>query len=243
MNGFSSVFKRELKGYFATPLAYVFLVLFLFAAGIWPFWQKFFEMRQADMRLFFSNLPWLFIFMVPCVAMRLWAEERKTGSIELLFTLPITVTQAVLGKFMAAWLFLLIALLLTVTMPITVMYLGSPDVGTIIIGYLAAFLMAGAFLAIGCFFSALTKNQVISFILSAATLAVLVVVSLPTTMSYLADILPASLIPVVEGMSILEHFESMQRGLVRLSDILYFVFLIISSLIGSAFVLEERRAA
>jgi len=181
--------------------------------------------------------------MVPCVAMRLWAEERKTGSIELLFTLPITVTQAVLGKFMAAWRFLLIAVLLTVTMPITVMYLGSPDVGTIIIGYLAAFLMAGAFLAIGCFFSALTKNQVISFILSAATLAVLVVVSLPTTMSYLADILPASLIPVVEGMSILEHFESMQRGLVRLSDILYFVFLIISSLIGSAFVLEERRAA
>ena len=125
MKVFLAVFKRELKSYFATPVAYVFLVIFLFFAGYLPFRQGFFEFRQADLQLFFKNLPLLFVFMVPCVAMRLWAEERKSGSIELLFTLPITATQAVLGKFFAAWVFLLIALLLTITMPLTVIFLGS----------------------------------------------------------------------------------------------------------------------
>src|SRR5512137_2837231 len=132
MDGFAAVFKRELKSYFATPVAYVFLVIFLFFAGYLPFRDGFFEMRQADLRLFFSNLPLLFVFMVPCTAMRLWSEERKNGSIELLFTLPITVTQAVLGKFVAAWIFLGMALVLTFPMPLTVMYLGEPDVGLII---------------------------------------------------------------------------------------------------------------
>ena len=143
MNSFWAVFKRELKGYFATPVAYVFLVIFLFFAGYLPFRDGFFEIRQADLRLFFNNLPLLFVFMVPSAAMRLWAEERKSGSIELLLTLPVTVPQAVLGKFFAAWFFLAIALLLTLPLPYAVNYLGSPDNGQIIIGYIGAFLMAG----------------------------------------------------------------------------------------------------
>ncbi len=151
MNSFLAVFKRELKGYFTTPLAYVFLVIFLFFSGYLTFKQGFYEVRQADMSAFFTNLPLLFVFMVPSTAMRLWAEERKGGSIELLFTLPITITQAVLGKFFAAWLFLTIALALTFPMVITISYLGDPDVGLIITGYLGSVLMAGGFLAIGCF--------------------------------------------------------------------------------------------
>ena len=152
MSGFLAVLKRELKGYFATPVAYVFLVIFLFFAGYLPFRDGFFEIRQADLRLFFTGLPLLFVFMVPSAAMRLWAEERKGGSIELLLTLPITVSQAVLGKFFAAWAFLGIALLLTFPLPAVVVYLGDPDMGQIITGYIGAFLMAGSFLAIGMFF-------------------------------------------------------------------------------------------
>jgi ABC-2 type transport system permease protein len=143
MNGFSAVFKRELKSYFTTPLAYVFLVIFLFFSGYLTFKEGFYETEQADMHTFFTNLPLLFIFMVPSAAMRLWAEERKVGTIELLFTLPITVPQAVLGKFFAAWVFLTIALALTFPMVITVFYLGNPDIGLILTGYLGSFLMAG----------------------------------------------------------------------------------------------------
>ena len=154
MKGFSAVFKRELRGYFATPVAYVFLVIFLFFSGYLTFKNGFYELRQADMRAFFVNLPLLFIFMVPSTAMRLWSEERKTGSIELLLTLPITVTQAVLGKFFAAWCFLAIALLLTFPVPVTVCYLGDPDIGLIIAGYIGILLLAGGYFAIGSFFSA-----------------------------------------------------------------------------------------
>ncbi|MHC4148103.1 MAG: ABC transporter permease, partial [Planctomycetota bacterium] len=183
MNSFRAVFKREFKSYFTTPLAYVFLVVFLFFAGYLTFKQGFFEARQADLRAFFVNLPLLFVFMVPATAMRLWAEERKTGSGELLLTLPVTVVQAVMGKFLAAWLFLFIALALTFPMVITVCYLGDPDIGLIITGYLGSLLMAGGFLAIGCFFSAVSKNQVISFVLSVVACAVLVFAGMPTTMN------------------------------------------------------------
>jgi ABC-2 type transport system permease protein len=241
MSALVTVFKREFKGYFTTPVAYVFLVIFLFFAGYLPFRQGLFELRQADLSLFFRNMPLLFVFMVPCVAMRLWAEERKSGSIELLFSLPITVPQAVLGKFFAAWLFLLIALLLTITMPLTVIYLGSPDIGVILAGYLGALLMAGAFLAVGCFFSALTRNQVISFILSIAALAVLVYASMPSTLNYLAGFLPASTLSVVESLSLLAHYESLQKGLLQLSDVLYFVFLIIAWITACMVVLDERK--
>jgi ABC-2 type transport system permease protein len=243
MKGFAAIFKRELKSYFATPVAYVFLVIFLFFAGYLPFRQGFFEAGQADMDLFFRNIPLLFIFMVPCTAMRLWSEERKSGSIELLLTLPVTVTAGVLGKFFAAWIFLAIALVLTVTMPITVSILGNPDTGLIFTGYLGSILMAGCFLAVGCFFSALTKNQVISFILSVAALAVLVYAGMPTTLDYMSGFMPGGLVSTMENMSFLTHFESIQKGIIQLKDIVYFVVLICGWLTACAVVLNERKAS
>jgi len=243
MNSFLAVFKRELKSYFTTPLAYVFLVIFLFFSAYLTFKQGFYEMRQADMSAFFLNLPLLFVFMVPSTAMRLWAEERKVGSIELLFTLPITITQAVLGKFFAAWLFLIIALALTFPMVITICYLGHPDVGLIITGYLGSILMAGGFLAIGCFFSAITKNQVISFVLSVVACAVLVFAGMPTTLSYVSTFLPAGLVAAVESMSFQVHFESIQRGVMKFADLSYFVLLIVGWIAACTIVLDERKAS
>jgi ABC-2 type transport system permease protein len=242
MHGFMAVLKRELKGYFATPVAYVFLVIFLFFSGYIPFREGFFEIRQADLRLFFTSLPLLFVFMVPSTAMRLWAEERKSGSVELLLTLPITVSQAVLGKFFAAWVFLGIALLLTFPLPAVVMYLGNPDIGQIITGYLGAFLMAGGFLAIGSFFSAMTKNQVISFILSVVACAVLVFAGNPTTLNYLAETVSPATVGVVENLSFQTHFESMMRGVVEFKDIAYFVILIAAWVYACTLILEERKA-
>ena len=166
MSAFTSVYKREIKSYFATPVAYVFLVIFLFFSGFLTFQEGFFAQRQASMRLFFQNMPLLFLFLVPAIAMRLWAEERRSNSIELLFTLPVTTPQAVLGKFLAAWTVLAIALALTFPMVITVAYLGDPDWGPIATGYFGSLLLAGAYLAIGSFFSAVSRNQVVAFILA-----------------------------------------------------------------------------
>jgi ABC-2 type transport system permease protein len=242
MNSFLAVFKRELKSYFTTPLAYVFLVIFLFFSGYLTFKAGFYEMRQADMRAFFMNLPLLFVFMVPSTAMRIWAEERKAGSIELLFTLPITITQAVLGKFFAAWLFLVIALALTFPMVITVCYLGEPDIGLIITGYIGSILMAGGVLAIGCFFSALSKNQVISFVLSVVACAVLVFAGMPTTLSYVSTFLPAGMVSAIGNMSFQAHFESIQRGVLKFEDLSYFILLIIGWIAACSIVLDDRKA-
>jgi ABC-2 type transport system permease protein len=243
MNGFWTVCKRELKGYFATPVAYVFLVIFLFFSGYLTFRAGFFETGQADMYLFFRNLPLLFVFMVPSTAMRLWSEERRSGSIELLMSLPITVGQAVLGKFVAAWLFIGIALLLTFPMPVTVCYLGDPDIGLMITSYVGSFLMAGAFLAIGCFFSALSKSQVISFILAVVTCAVLVYAGMSSTQNYLSAFLPGWMLKVVESASLETHFESIQRGVLEFKDLSYFMLLIVGWIVGCCIVLDERKAS
>jgi ABC-2 type transport system permease protein len=242
MNGFIAVFKREFKGYFSTPLAYVFLVIFLFFSGYMMFRQGFYQMRQADMRTFFSNLPILFVFMVPSTAMRLWAEERKTGSIELLLTLPITVTQAVLGKFFAAWLFLTIALLLTLPVPLAVMYLGDPDIGLIITGYIGSIFMAGGFLAIGSFFSALSKNQVISFVLSVVACSFLVYANMPTTQAYLSTFLPSGFATAIGQLSFQTHFDSIQKGVIEFKDIAYFILIIVGWVWASGIILDERKA-
>ncbi len=242
MSGFKAVFKRELKSYFTTPIAYVFLVVFLFFSGYLTFKNGFFEIRQADMTAFFSNIPLLFAFLVPATTMRLWAEERKSGSIELLLTLPVTVTQAVLGKFFAAWVFLIIALSLTFPMVITVFFLGQPDLGLIITGYLGSVLMAGGFLAVGCFFSALSKNQVISFVLSVVACAVLIFAGVPTTMNYLSTFMPAGLVSAVETMSFESHFESIQKGVLEFKDVSYFIILIVGWVAACTVVLEERKA-
>jgi ABC-2 type transport system permease protein len=244
MNSFWAVFKRELKSYFATPLAYVFLVIFLVAAGWLTFFhEKFFEMRQADMQPFFVGLPWLLMLMAPATAMRLWAEDRKVGSIELLFTLPITIPQAVIGKFLAAWAFLGIALALTFPMAITVAYLGDPDKGLIVTGYLGSFLMAGAFLAIGCFFSAVTKSQVIAGILAVVACLILLFAGMPTALNYAATFLPTGFVSIVKGISLQEHFESLQRGVLQFKDLAYFVLLIAGWVAACTVILDERKAS
>lgn len=243
MNSFLAVFKRELKSYFTTPLAYVFLVIFLFVAGFGTFKQGFFQARQADMSRFFMNMPLFFVFISSATAMRLWAEERKIGSVELLFTLPITIGQAVIGKFLAAWIFLTIALVLTFPMVLTVNYLGDPDLGAIMTGYLGCWLLAGAFLAVGCFFSALSKNQVISFVLATVACSVLYILGLPTTMKYLGGWLPTGLVNAIEAMSLQIRFESMQRGLLKLGDIAYFIILIIGWTTACTVILDERKAS
>lgn len=243
MSSFWAVFKRELKSYFTTPLAYVFLVIFLFFAGYLTFKNGFYEARQADLAPFFANLPLLFVFLVPATAMRLWSEERKVGSVELLFTLPITVTQAVLGKFLAAWAFLGIALALTFPMVLTVAYLGDPDGGLIATSYIGSFLMTGGFLAIGSFFSAVSKNQVIAFVLAVVACAVLVFAGMPTTLSYLATFLPAGLVSAIGSLSFQEHFESMQKGILQFSDLAYFVIIIAGWIAACTVILDERKAS
>ena len=195
------------------------------------------------MRAFFMNLPLLFVFLIPATAMRLWAEERRTGSIELLLTLPITIAQGYLGKFFAAWVFLGIALALTFPMVITVCYLGDPDGGLIITGYLGSLLMAGAFLAIGLFFSALSKNQVISFVLSVAACAILVFAGMPTTTNYFSTFLPAGLVNTIGNMSLQRHYGSLQTGVIEFKNLSYFIILIVGWIWAGSIVLNERKAA
>jgi len=225
MNGFLSVFKRELKAYFATPLAYVFLVIFLAFSGAVPFWKGFLDAREASMRFFFDAMPLLFIFLVPAMAMRLWAEERRSNSLELLLTLPVTIPQAVLAKFFAAWTVLTLALVLTCPMVFTVCYLGKPDAGPIVTGYIGSLLLAGAYLAIGSFFSGVSRNQVVAFVLAVVACAVFLFLGSPAVMSVLAGFLPLGLVEAFEALSLLMRFESIQRGVITLPDVAFFVLL------------------
>ena len=243
MTGFKSVFKRELRAYFSTPLAYVFLVIFLFFSSFLTFQQNFFTLRQASMRTFFSNMPLLFIFLVPAIAMRLWAEERRSNSIELLFTLPVTATQAVLGKFLAAWSVIALALVLTCPMVLTVSYLGDPDWGPIWTGYVGCLLLAGAYLAIGSFFSCLTRNQVIAFVLAVLACGLFLFAGSPNAMEYLAGFLPVRLVEMAESLSFESRFESIQRGVIELRDVAFFVLLMAGWLWANIVVLKERTAA
>ena len=237
------IFKRELASYFATPLAYVFIVIFLVLSGVFTFYLGgFFESGQANLSAFFNFHPWLYLFLVPAIAMRLWAEERKSGSIELLMTLPITRFEAVTGKFLAAWVFAGIALLLTFPMVITVNYLGEPDNGAIITGYLGSWLLAGAYLAIGSCMSALSKNQVIAFILAVAVCFLFIVSGLPMVLDAFAWA-PQWLIDAVASLSFLIRFDSISKGVIDLRDLLYFVTLIVAWLAATAVVVDLKKAA
>ena len=243
MSGFKSILQREFKSYFSTPLAYVFFVIFLFFSGFLTFQKGFFEARQATLRLFFSNMPLLFLFLVPAIAMRLWAEERRSNSIEFLFTLPITTRQAVLGKFLAAWAVIAIALILTFPMVLTVAYVGDPDWGTIFTGYLGSFLLAGAYLAIGSFFSALSRNQVIAFILAVVSCGVFLYAGSPSATQFISQYLSGGFASAVELLSFQSRFESMQRGVLELRDLLFFILLALGWLWANMVILEERKAA
>jgi ABC-2 type transport system permease protein len=238
-----SIAQRELRGYFATPLAYVFIVIFLALAGLFTFYLGgFYERGQADLSPFFSFHPWLYLFLVPAIAMRLWAEERKSGSVELLMTLPITLWQAVLGKFFAAWLFIAAALALTFPIWITVNYLGEPDNGVIVAAYLGSLLMAGGFLAIGSCISAANRNQVVAFIITVVICFLFMLAGFPLVLDFFAGWLPGPLLDAVASLSFLTHFTSISKGVLDLRDVLYFLLVIGAWLLATTIVLDLKKA-
>lgn len=243
MNGAVTVMRRELTGYFATPVAYVFLVIFLVMTGIFTFYLgNFYERGFADLDPFFRFHPWLYLFLVPAISMRLWAEERRSGTIELLFTLPLTIIDAVLGKFLAAWLFIGLALVLTVPMWITVNYLGSPDNGVILAGYLGSWLMAGGFLAIGSCMSAMTRNQVVAFILSVVVCFMFLLSGLPMVMNLFKGWAPQVFLDAIADLSFFKHFADISKGVVDLRDLVYFILVIGFWLIANVLVLNVKKA-
>jgi gliding motility-associated transport system permease protein len=237
------IVRRELQSYFATPLAYVFIVIFLALAGTLAFFVgNFFERGQADLQPFFSFHPWLYLVLIPALAMRLWAEERRSGTIELLLTLPVSMTQAVVGKFLASWIFSAIALALTFPFWITVNYLGSPDNGVILASYIGSFLMAGAFLAVGSAVSALTKNQVIAFVVTAAVCFLFTVSGSPIVLGFLKGWAPEALLGTVASFSFLAHFNAIVRGVIDLRDAVFFVSVIGLFLFANAILVELKKA-
>jgi ABC-2 type transport system permease protein len=230
-----TVFRRELAAYFVTPLAYVFIFIFLVLSGATTFFLgNFFERGQADLAPFFGFHPWLYLLLVPAIAMRLWADERKTGTVELLLTLPVSIGQAVVGKFLAAWAFAGIALALTFPMWITVNYLGSPDNGVILTSYIGSFVMAGAYLAIGACFSALSKNQVIAFVLAAVVCLLFTVSGTPLVLNAFSGWAPASVVNTVAGLSMLANFDGISRGVLDAVNIVYFASVIALFLFANA---------
>ena len=243
MNTIGALFRRELKSYFATPVAYVFIVIFLVLMGVFTFYLgDFYERGQADLGPFFIFHPWLYLLLVPAIAMRLWAEERKTGSIELLMTLPITPWQAVLGKYLAAWAFTGVALLLTFPIWITVNYLGDPDNGAIVAAYIGSFLMAGGFLAIGACLSATTPNQVIAFVITVVVCFVFLASGFPMVLDFFTSWAPQILVDGIASLSFLTHFESISKGVIDLRDLIYFGVLILAFLYANTIVLRWRQA-
>lgn len=237
-----AIFRRELAGYFITPVAYVFIIGFLLLVGFLTFQtRQWFEAGQASLEAFFFWHPWMYLFLVPALSMRLWAEERRGGTIELLMTLPIQMWHVVLGKFLAAWAFLGLALLLTFPIWITVNYLGDPDNGVILSGYLGSFLMAGAFLAVGAATSGFTRNQVIAFVVGVFALILFMLASYEPVLDLLRG-LPQWLVDAVASFGFLAHFNAMTRGVIDLRDLLFFVSMIVFWLFVNALVVNWRKA-
>jgi len=235
--------KRELSGYFNSPIAYVFIVIFLLLMGFFTFMMGgFFRYNEASLAGFFVWHPWLYMLLVPAIGMRLWSEERKQGTMELLFTMPIAVNQTVIGKFLAGWLFLGLALLLTIPMPLTLYYLGSPDFGPIVTGYLGSFLMAGAYLAVASMTSSFTRNQVISFITSLVICLLLVLAGFPPVTNILLKWGACNgLVETCSSLSVAFHFESLQKGVIDLRDVLYFASIMVFCLFTTDIVLKNQR--
>ncbi|MGE4218605.1 MAG: ABC transporter permease [Alphaproteobacteria bacterium] len=237
------VLKREMASYFATPLAYVFIVIYLALSGAFTFYLgNFFERDQADLQAFFSLQPWVYLVLVPAVSMRLWAEERKTGTIELFMTLPITLPQAVLGKFLAAWLFTIIAIALTFPIWVTVNYLGNPDNGAILAGYIGCAMMAGGYLAIGGFISATTKNQVIAFVLTTTLCFVFTAMSAPVVMGLFSGWAPAAVLDFLRTLGFMYHFNDISKGVIDIRDVVFFATVIALFLFLNAVVVQQRKA-
>ncbi len=238
-----TIYRRELASYFATPVAYVFIVIFLVLSAALTFYLgNLYERGQADLLPFFSFHPWLYLFLVPAVAMRLWAEERKSGTIELLLTLPVSMLQAVIGKFLAAWTFIALALFLTFPMWLTVSYLGAPDHGAILAGYLGSLLMAGGFLAIGSCISAATKSQVVAFILTVVICFAFLLAGFPLVLDFFRPVAPQGLLDAIASLSFLTHFASLSKGVVDLRDLVYFALMIGFWLYANAVVIDLKKA-
>ena len=237
------ILRRELTSYFVTPIAYVVLVFFLLLANIFAFWfGGLFERGQADLSPFFTFLPWLYLFLIPAVAMRLWSEERRNGSIELLLTQPVTLWQAVLGKFLAAWVFVSISLALTFPLWITINYLGNPDNGAIVAAYLGSLFVAGGFLAVGTFTSSITKNQLVAFVISVVMCFVLLMAGHPMSIDWFQSWAPQWLVQGVASLSFLTHFENITKGVLDLRDVLYYALIVIFFLLASTVVLDARKS-
>jgi len=238
-----TVAKRELAAYFDSPVAYVFLVIFLLLAGFFTFtFGGFFERGEASLAALFNWMPWLFLFLVPAVGMRLWSEERRLGTIELLLTLPVAPWQAILGKFLASWAFLVIALALTFPIAITVNWLGDPDNGVIACGYFGAALLAGTYLAIASMTSALTRNQVIAFILAVVLCLLLVLVGFSPVTDLLARWASPWLVEAVTRFSVLTHYDGLQKGVLDSRDLLYFLSVMAFTLFATGVIIRGHRA-
>jgi ABC-2 type transport system permease protein len=242
MGGVMTVFRRELASYFATPVAYVFIVIFLVLAGVLTFTiGNFFGRGQADLAPFFGFVPWLFLFLVPALTMRLWAEERRLGTIELLLTLPLAQWQAVVGKFLAAWAFCAIALALTFPLVVTVNILGDPDNGVIATGYLGCLMVAGAFLAVGAAISAMTKNQVIAFVLAVAACFFLTAAGSPIVTEFLSRRLP-QLADIARAISVSDRLAGFSRGVISARDVVFFASFIGFFLFANTIAVDQRKA-
>ena len=243
MNNIKAIFKREFAGYFSTPVAYVFIVIFLFLTGVFTFYiGAFYERNQSDLEPFFRFHPWLYLFLIPAIAMRLWSEERKSGTIELLMTLPIPIYQAVIGKFLAAWCFTSVALVLTFPMWITVNYLGTPDNTVILASYIGSLLMAGGFLAIGSCVSAISKSQVIAFVISLVISFLFLLSGFPLVLDFFSGWTPQAVVDAIASFSFLTHFESIKKGVIDLRDIIYFAALISFWLYANVVVIDAMKA-
>jgi ABC-2 type transport system permease protein len=239
-----AITKRELRAYFTTPLAYVFIVIFLALNGVTAFYfGGLFDRGQADMQPLFGFLPWLYLFLIPAVAMRLWAEERKAGTLELLMTLPVSTFNAVFGKFLAAWIFTGIALALTFPVWITVNYLGDPDNGVIIASYLGGFLMAGSYLAIGGFVSAMTRNQVIAFVIGAAVIFLFMMSGLELVQSAFRGWAPDLVVDLVRSFSFLVHYDAIVRGVIDIRDLIFFISIIGVFLFANMVVVDLKKGS
>ena len=236
MRNIAAIFKRELRSYFNSPIAYISLTAFT-ALTNWLFLRNFFLIGQATLRGYFGVLPWVFLFFVPAVTMRLWAEERKLGTLELLLTLPVKDYQVVIGKFMASYAFLLLALLLSLTLPFTVSLLGSLDPGPVVGGYVGAILLGGAYLAIGLFVSGLTKNQIVAFIIGVSVSFLMFMVG----EDFVTSALPAPLVPLFTYLGLGAHFESLGRGVIDSSDLVYYLSVIALFLFLNIRSIESRR--
>jgi ABC-2 type transport system permease protein len=240
MTQIAPVFKREFLGYFRSPVAYVFLIVFSVASiGLAFFIGGFFKAGLASLESYFSFFPWLFLFLIPAAGMRLWSEEKRTGTVELLFTLPLTTLEAVLGKFCAAWAFIALAILLSLPLAATVAYLGDPDWGVIATTYLGSILMAGAYLGVCSVTSALTKNQVISFVISVVACLILLFLGWSVFAGVLGAVLPVWLVDLLSNFSFITHFDAFTKGIIDLKDVVFFLSLVGFTLFLNVVALER----